>query len=272
MAPKFLGAEIPDVAGKDRRTVLAEWLASPKNPYFARNLVNIVWAHFLGRGIIEPVDDVRISNPAANPELLDELAKRFTEYNYDFKKLVADICKSRTYQLSSQPNETNKLDTKNYTHAGIRRIRAEVLLDTISQVTETKNKFQGLPLGARAVQIADGNVNTYFLTTFGRAKRDTVCSCEVIMEPNLSQALHLLLGETVHSRIAQGGVVARLLKEGKTPEQIMEDLYIRCFSRKPTATEMEDLSKQIAGEPNKQEALENLFWALLNAKEFVFNH
>ena len=272
MAPKFLGAEVPDVAGKDRRAVLADWLASPKNPYFARNLVNIVWAHFLGRGIIEPVDDVRISNPAVNPELLDELAKRFTEYNYDFKKLVADICKSRTYQLSSQPNETNKLDTKNYTHAGIRRIRAEVLLDTISQVTETKNKFQGLPLGARAVQIADGNVNTYFLTTFGRAKRDTVCSCEVIMEPNLSQALHLLLGETVTTRVAQGGVVARLLKEGKTPEQIVEDLYIRCFTRKPTAGEKADLLKQIDAEPNQQEALDNLFWALLNAKEFVFNH
>ena len=272
MAPKFLGAEVPDVAGKDRRAVLAEWLASPKNPYFARNLVNLVWAHFLGRGIIEPVDDVRISNPAVNPELLDELAKRFTEYNYDFKKLVADICKSRTYRLSSQPNETNKLDTKNYTHAGIRRIRAEVLLDTISQVTETKNKFQGLPLGARAVQIADGNVNTYFLTTFGRAKRETVCSCEVVMEPNLSQALHLLLGETVNARVAQGGVVANQLKEGKTPEQILEDLYIRCFNRKPTAAEKTDLLKQIDAEPNKQEALDNLFWALLNAKEFVFNH
>ena len=272
MQPKFLGAEVPDVAGKDRRAVLAEWLASPKNPYFARNLVNLVWAHFLGRGIIEPVDDVRISNPAVNPELLDELAKRFTEYNYDFKKLVADICKSRTYQLSSQPNESNKLDTKNYTRAGIRRIRAEVLLDTISQVTDTKNKFQGLPLGARAVQIADGNVNTYFLTTFGRAKRDTVCSCEVIMEPNLSQALHLLLGDTVNSRVTQGGVVAKQLKEGRTPEQVVDDLYIRCFSRKPTGEEKADIQKQIEAEPNKQEALDNLFWALLNAKEFVFNH
>ncbi len=272
MPPKFLGAEVPDVAGKDRRKVLGEWLASPQNPFFARNLVNIVWAHFLGRGIIEPVDDVRISNPAANPELLDELAKRFTEYNYDFKKIVADICKSRTYQLSSQPNESNKLDTKNYTRAGIRRIRAEVLLDTISQVTDTKNKFQGLPLGARAVQIADGNVNTYFLTTFGRAKRETVCSCEVIMEPNLSQALHLMLGDTVNGRIGQGGVVAKHLKDGKTPEQILEDLYVRCFSRKPTAVERADLLKQIEAEPNKQEAFDNLFWALLNAKEFVFNH
>src|SRR4030095_12237206 len=273
MKPKFLGAAQPQFAkDQSRREVLAQWLASPENPLFARNLVNRVWAHFLGRGIIEPVDDVRISNPAANPELLDELAKRFTEYNYDFKKLVADICKSRTYQLSSQPNETNKLDTKNYTRAGIRRIRAEVLLDTISQVTETKNKFQGLPLGARAVQIADGNVNTYFLTTFGRAKRETVCSCEVIMEPNLSQALHLLLGDTVNKRIPEGGVVAKLIKDGETPAQVVEDLYLRCFSREPQPKEREEISQQIASEKNTQEALEDVFWSLLNAKEFVFNH
>ncbi|MEX2215250.1 MAG: DUF1549 and DUF1553 domain-containing protein [Phycisphaeraceae bacterium] len=272
MAPKFLGAEVPDVKGKDRRKVLAEWLASPQNPYFAKNLANIVWAHFLGRGIIDSVDDVRISNPAVNPEFLDELAKRFTDYNYDFKKLVADICKSRTYQLSTQLNDTNKLDTTNFTHGPIRRVRAEVLLDVISQVTDTKNKFQGLPLGARAVQIADGNVNTYFLTTFGRAQRETVCSCEVIMEPNLSQALHLLLGDTVNNRVPQGAVVAKLLKEGKTPPQVIEDLYIRCFSRKPTAKEAEDLMKIVGPEENKQQALEDVFWALLNTKEFVFNH
>ena len=272
MPPKFLGAAVADVQGKDRRRVLAEWLASPENPYFARNLVNMVWAHFLGRGIIDPVDDVRISNPATNPELLAELARRFTDYKYDFKKLVSDICKSRVYQLSTQPNDNNALDTRNYSHAQIRRIRSEVLLDVISQVTETKNKFQGLPLGARAVQIADGNVNTYFLTTFGRAKRDTVCSCEVIMEPNLSQALHLLLGDTVNDRIPQGGLVPKLLKEGKTTPQVIEELYLRCFSRKPQPKELETLTTDMAEEKNPQPALEDLFWSLLNAKEFVFNH
>jgi hypothetical protein len=272
MPPKFLGAEMADVKGKDRRKVLADWLASSKNEYFARNLVNMVWAHFLGRGIIDPVDDVRISNPAVNPELLEELARRFTDYKYDFRKLVADICKSRVYQLSSQPNESNELDTRNYSHAQVRRIRAEVVLDIISQVTETKNKFPGLPLGARAVQIADGNVNTYFLTTFGRAKRETVCSCEVIMEPNLSQALHLLLGDTVNKRIPEGGVVAKLIKDGETPAQVVKDLYLRCFSREPQPKEREEISQQIASEKNTQEALEDVFWSLLNAKEFVFNH
>ena len=156
MEPVFLGAAKPEIKrGQDRRAVLAEWMASPENPFFSRNLSNIVWSHFFGIGIIDPVDDVRISNPASNPQLLDALANRFTEYNYDFKKLVRDICTSRTYQLSTKVNETNEGDTKNFSHSLARRMRAEVLLDAISQVTDTKNKFRGLPLGARAVQIAD---------------------------------------------------------------------------------------------------------------------
>ena len=147
MEPVFLGAEKPEIKrGQDRRAVLAEWMASPENPFFSRNLSNIVWSHFYGIGIIDPVDDVRISNPASNPQLLDALANRFTEYNYDFKKLVRDICTSRTYQLSTKVNDTNEGDTKNFSHSLSRRMRAEVLLDAISQVTDTKNKFIGLPL------------------------------------------------------------------------------------------------------------------------------
>ena len=214
MKPKFLGAEEPDLTGKDRRVVLANWLASPNNPYFARNLANIVWAHFMGKGIIDEVDDVRVSNPPVNEELLAELANRFTNYNYDFKKLVRDICVSRTYQLSTQTNETNEKDTTNFSHASLRRIRAEILFDVISQVTDTKNKFGGLPLGARAVQIANGNTSTYFLTTFGRASRGSVCSCEVKMEPNLSQALHMINGDTVNSKITQGQLVQKRIAEG----------------------------------------------------------
>ncbi len=214
MVPKFLGAEEPDLTGKDRRVVLANWLASPDNPYFARNLANIVWAHFMGKGIIDEVDDVRVSNPPVNEELLAELANRFTSYKYDFKKLVRDICVSRTYQLSTQTNETNEKDTTNFSHASLRRIRAEILFDVISQVTDTKNKFGGLPLGARAVQIANGNTSTYFLTTFGRASRGSVCSCEVKMEPNLSQALHMINGDTVNSKITQGQLIQKRIAEG----------------------------------------------------------
>ena len=272
MAPKFLGGDAPDTAGKDRRTVMAQWLASPENDFFAKNLANIVWAHFFGKGIIEPVDDVRVSNPPVNAELLDELGRKFTEYKYDFKKLVRDICTSRTYQLSTQMNESNASDTRNFSHASLRRMRAEVLLDSISQVTLTKNKFPGLPLGARAVQIANGQTSTYFLTTFGRAKRETPCSCEVKMDPNLSQALHLLNGDTVNGKIAAGGLIKTRIAEKKTPEQILEELYVKCFSRKPTAKEVANLTQVVNSEENKQQALEDIFWALLNSREFLFNH
>ena len=182
--PKFLGGEEPDTAGKDRRQVLAEWLASPKNPYFAKNLANIVWQHFLGKGIVDPVDDVRISNPASNPELLETLGQKFQDYHYDFKHLVRDICNSRAYQTAAETNESNVSDDRNFAHATIRRMRAEVMLDCLAEVTEVPEKFRGLPLGARAVDIADGNTTTYFLRTFGRASRETVFSCDVKMDPN----------------------------------------------------------------------------------------
>jgi Protein of unknown function (DUF1549)/Protein of unknown function (DUF1553) len=272
MKPKFLGGAEPDVAGKDRRLVMATWLASPDNPYFATNLANIVWAHFFGRGIIHEVDDVRVSNPPSNGELLAELGKKFTDYKYDFKKLVRDICTSRTYQLSTVPNASNESDGRNFSHQSVRRIRAETMLDVISQVTETKNKFPGLPLGARAVQIADGNVSTYFLTTFGRATRESVCSCEVKLEPTLSQSLHMLNGDATTQRIQQGGLVRKRFTEKKTPEQIVEELYLRTLTRRPSADEVAKLQGALKDEPDKAKGLEDVFWALMNTREFVFNH
>ncbi|MCH2379152.1 MAG: DUF1549 and DUF1553 domain-containing protein, partial [Pedosphaera sp.] len=273
MPPKFLGGETPDTAGKDRRELLAKWLASDDNPFFAKNLANIVWGHFMGMGIVEPVDDVRISNPPSNPELLEELGQRFSKSGYNFKQLVRDICNSRTYQRTVQSNDSNREDTRNFAKASIRRVRAEVLLDIISQVTNTKNKFRGLPNGASAVEIVDGRTSTYFLTTFGRATRDTVCSCEVALEPNLSQALHLLNGSTVNSKCIQGGVVAKALAAKKTPSEIIDDLYMRCLARKPFAAEKEKLMAFV-GEEGRSDAdvLNDLFWAVLNSKEFIFNH
>ena len=150
--PQFLGANEPaNTKNKTHREAMAEWLTAKNNPWFAKNVVNIVWSHFYGMGITDPVDDVRVSNPASNPELLEAMAAKFVDYNYDFKKLVRDICTSRSYQLSSQTNETNSTDLTNFSHSLIRRLRAEVLLDAFAQVTETPNKFRGLPLGARAV-------------------------------------------------------------------------------------------------------------------------
>ncbi|AWM40508.1 hypothetical protein GobsT_09840 [Gemmata obscuriglobus] len=273
MPAKFLGGTAPaDVAGKDRRVVLANWLASPENPYFAKNLSNIVWNHFFGQGIVNEVDDVRISNPASNQELLDALGKKFTEYKYDFKKLVRDICTSHTYQRATQPTKTNESDTRNFARGPIRRIRAETMLDVITQVTDTKNKFQGLPLGARAVQIADGGVSTYFLTTFGRPTRETVCACEVRLEPTLSQSLHLLNGGTVEPKIAQGNLVGRLLQEKKSHAQVVEQIYIRCLSRGPKPDELKNLLAVVDAAKDKKQALEDVFWAVMNSREFMFNH
>ena len=273
MKPKFLGGEEPEIKpGQDRRRVMAEWLASPRNPYFARNIANIIWTHFTGVGVVDPVDDVRITNPPSNPELMDELAKKLTEYNYDLRKIVRDITTSMTYQRTSLVNETNAGDKRNYSHSYVRRVKAEVLLDAISAITETPNKFQGLPLGARAVQIADGAVSNYFLTTFGRAKRESVCSCEVKMEPTLSQALHLMNGDAINDRIKQGGVVAKMINDKKTDREIVDDLYLRCFSRLPNEKEWTSIQRAIAeAADNRKVALEDLFWALLNSKEFFFN-
>jgi len=272
MAPKYLGGEVPDVVGKDRRALMAEWLASPKNPYFATNLSNMVWTHFFGLGIINEVDDVRVSNPPSNSELLEELGKKFTEYNYDFKRLVKDIVLSNSYQLSTQTNSSNESDTKNFSHSSIRRIKAETFLDCISQVTETKNKFPGLPLGARAVQIADGQVSNYFLTTFGRATRESVCSCEVKLDPTLSQSLHLLNGDATTQRITQGNLIGKLLKEKKTPEEILDEIYIRCLSRMPSADEKTKVLALVNAEKDKKQVLEDAFWAVLNTREYMFNH
>ena len=274
--PRFLGTETPDDLGnKSRREAVADWLASPDNPWFARNVANITWAHFFGVGITDPVDDIRISNPPSNPALLNALADNFIKSNYDIRSIVRQICTSRTYQLSSQTNETNATDETNFSHAQIRRLRAEVLLDSISQVTETPSKFKGLPSGARAVQIADGNTSTYFLTTFGRATRTTVCSCEVKMEPNLSQALHLLNGESTHNRIRSSKVISSLLAKKTPPDDIIENLYLRTLGRPPTQAEKEKLAPHLAeakDQKQTREVLDDIFWALLNSKEFLFNH
>ena len=273
MAPKFLGGPAAEIErGGDRREALAKWLTSTDNPYFATSVANRVWAHFFGKGIVEPVDDIRISNPPSNPELFKALGDKLVEYKYDFKQLVRDICNSEAYQRSTERNESNATDERNFAHGNIRRIPAEMLLDCISQATGAVDKFQGLPLGSRAVQIADGRTSNYFLTTFGRAPRDTVCACEAKTEPTLSQALHMLNGSTIEGKVSRGGLVQKMIGEKKTPQEVIEAIYIRSLSRKPTPAEIDRLMVVVNEAENPTQGLQDVYWAVLNSREFVFNH
>lgn len=270
--PKFLGGDVPDLGNKDRREALAEWMTSEANPFFAQSIANRVWAHFTGTGIVEPVDDFRVSNPASNPELLAELAVKLRAYKFDFKQIVRDICNSQTYQRSSMISVDNKDDLRNYSHALPRRIPAESLSDCLCDVTNTKDKFRGLPLGANAIQIADGTTSTYFLTTFGRSPRTTVCACEASTDPSLSQALNLINGHTVTGKIYEGKVIQTWIEQGLNDQQIIEKIYLRSLARRPSETEMESLAKVVATSSNRQAGLEDVFWATLNSREFLFNH
>jgi hypothetical protein len=270
--PRFLGGGPAATDGKDRRVVLAEWMTSNENPFFAKSVSNRIWAHFTGVGIVNPVDDFRASNPASNPELLDTLGAKLIEYKYDIKQLVRDICNSKTYQRTTIPVPGNEEDLRNYSHATVRRIPAENMLDCISQVTMTKEKFRGLPVGARAVQIADGATSNYFLTTFGRSARTTVCAEEATTDPSLSQALHLINGGSVSGKINQGQLIPNWKKEGLSPEGIIEKIYVRCLSRKPTEGERARLMQMISESGNPDQGLQDVFWAVLNSREFIFNH
>lgn len=274
MAPKFLGGATPDVKGKDRRAVLAEWLTSPENPWFAQTLVNRAWQHFFGKGITDPPDDVRVTNPPSHPILLDEMARRLTEQKYDLRTLVRDICTSYTYQMATQPRDPVIKDDRNFSHALVRRLPAEQLLDAISQVTQTKVKFPNLPLGASATAVADGPSGNRFLTLFGRPVRDTVCVCERRGEPTLAQALHLINGGTVQSALqAADGRVGRLATADPfVPDPVIDEIWIAAFSRPPTDDERAEMATYLASVEDKRAALEDVMWSVVNSKEFIFNH
>ncbi len=271
--PKFLGGEYVEHAPeKDLRESLANWLASAENPAFSKNIANILWAQFMGIGIVDPVDDMRISNPPSNPELLDALSQKLVEYQFDVRRLAYDICTSKTYQLATQANAWNAWDDRNFSHARIRRIRGEVLLDCISQVTLTSDTFSGLPLGGRAIEVPDSSSSNYFLETFGRASRNTPCSCEVSTSPTLSQALHLLNGENTSGKILEGGLIQNQLSAGKPPMAIVEQIYLTCLTRSTNLQERAAIEEKLSQASDLNAELVDLFWAVLNSNEFVFNH
>jgi hypothetical protein len=273
MAPTFLGGPTPDVSVRDRRAVLGDWLTSPENPWFAKCIANRVWQHFFGKGITDPPDDVRVTNPPSHPELEEALAKRLVEVRYDLRALVRDICNSYTYQMSTQSRDPGIKDERNFSRALLRRLPAEQLLDALCTVSDSTVKFANLPLGARAVEVANGDSGNYFLGLFGRPARSTVCTCERRGDPTLAQVLHLVNGDTMTAALkASGGRVERLAAPEVTPTHAVEELWLAAYSRKPTDQERQFTETYLANAADKRAALEDVFWSVLNSKEFVFNH
>jgi hypothetical protein len=258
----------------DRRRLLADWLTAPDNPYFARNLANRAWAHFFGRGLVEPVDDVRATNPPTNPELLDALARHLAESKYDFRELIRAITASRVYQLASRPNPTNERDEQNYSRALLKRIDAEVLLDMVCQTTGVGERFAGVPGQVRALQLWDSKVPHYFLKLFGRPVRVSACECERNGEPSVAQVLHLLNAPEIEAKLShEGGRIARLVRDQADDAALVEELYLTFYSRPPTAEERGTAVAYLRRDPAKRrQAAEDLAWGLLNSLEFGFNH
>jgi len=269
-----LGTANPEKSPEgDRRRLFAAWLTSPKNPWFAKNLVNRVWAHLLGRGIIDPVDDVRSTNPPSNPELLDALAADFVRNGYDVRQLIRRITASRTYQLSSQTNPTNRRDEQNYSRALFKRLEAEVLLDAVCQVTGVPEKFHGMPSGYRAIQLWDSHVPHKFLKLFGRPVRSSACECERVSAPTVSQVLHVLNSPKIHRKLSHfGGRIAQLVRRFPRDEDLVEELYLTIYCRFPTKQERQATVRHLERHSrNRRRAAEDLAWSMINTVEFLFN-
>ena len=276
LAPRPLDGEaIPLDSPRDRRVHFADWLTSPANPYFARMIVNRVWRNFMGRGLVEPVDDMRATNPASNEELLRALEEDFIQHKFDLKHLIRTIMQSGTYQTSAAANDTNAGDERYYSHYIVKRLPAEVILDALSQVTGVPTKFEGQPPGTRAMQLPDSRIESYFLTIFGRPERLITAESERMPDPTLTQALHIINGDTLNEKLrAPGNVIDAFIKENLPDDRIIERLYLAAFSREPSAQEKERLAEAIAREKgdDRRQVLEDLAWAVLTSKEFLFNH
>jgi hypothetical protein len=274
MTPTALdAAPVPADFRGDRRQALAEWLTSAENPFFGHIIVNRVWRHYMGRGLVEPVDDLRATNPPSNEPLFDWLAKDLAQNHWDLKYLMRTIMRSQTYQLSARPTRGNEKDTRYYSHFMVKRLGAEQLLDTLCGATGVPEKFGGYPLGTRAEQLPDTTVGSYFLDVFGRPPRQLTCECERTSEPNIAQALHLMNSAGINDKLSnKSGRVATLMQTNTPVRQIVDELYLASVARFPTPEESRRGIQAIATAPNRQQAAEDLLWALLNTKEFVFNH
>ena len=286
VTPAMLGQKSPPmVAEQDPREVLADWMSQPDNHFFARSLVNRYWKHFFNRGIVEPEDDLRETNPPSNPELLEALSKHFIDSGYDLKALIRTICSSTAYQLSSLPNEHNGPDRQNFSRYYVRRLPAEVLFDALNELLQSPSNFNGLPKETRAVALPDNsfNASTYFLALFGRPESSSACECERSQEASLAQSLHLLNAKEIQEKLTKpDGRAAQLAKSSsRSDEEKIRELYLLAFARQPQETELqlalERIQKPAPGseapsETSRKQAYEDVIWALLNTKEFLFNH
>jgi hypothetical protein len=264
--PRLLGDPSPIALEGDIRQPLADWITRADNPYFARNFANRYWAWLVGRGLVEPVDDLRGTNPASNPALLDALARDFVEHGFDVKHLLRTICNSRVYQLSAEVAPERDKDGSLFTHA-------ESLLDAINHATGFTEAFAGSPPGTRAIALPDPTVQSSFLTIFGRPARNNPCECARESSPDLLQALHLINNSELQKRIDHSkGRLARLLAENRPHPQIADELYLATFSRPPANDELAAIEELVAEAPSPNEGWQDVLWALLNSPEFAFNH
>jgi hypothetical protein len=272
--PKYLDGSVAKFTPEeDPRHALVDWMARPENPFFAHTLVNRMWGHFLGRGLYHEVDDLRETNPPSNPELLDALAQDFIQHKFDVKHIIRTILNSRVYQLSSEPTPNNRNDQQNFARYYARRLLAEVFLDAVNHATGSRSGFSGVSSNARAVDLPHEGFGSYFLDTFDRPRRVTGCECERSTSATIAQVLLLANSDEIENKIGAGdGRIAKLLKEKKPIQEVIEELYLTAYSRRPTAQELRRSLDYAERLDNKQQALEDILWAIINAKEFMFKH
>ncbi len=275
LAPRPLdGTALPAGSTADRREYLARWVTAPGNPYFARAIVNRVWQDFMGRGLVDPVDDLRATNPASNEELLAALTSDFRDHGYDVRRLIVTILNSAAYQASSATTAANAMDDRYYSHYMPRRLPAEVLLDAYSQVTGVPETFDGFPVGTRALQLPDTLTASYFLTAFGRPERVVAAHSERGQDSSMTQALHELNGVTLNRKLSTpASRIGLMVFAGLSDGEVLDHLYLAAFSRRPRSEERELLLKQLSvPREQRRQALDDMAWALLTSKEFMFNH
>jgi len=274
MTPKLLGADfVEPVKGQDRRVALADWMVRKDNPFFSKAIANRVWAHLLGRGIVEPVDDFRDSNPAVNEALIEALGREFAEHGFSLKHLVRTIMNSRTYQLTAHPEPLNKDDFSYFSHAQPRIMTAEQLADAIAAVTGVPDEYEGYPMGTRAAQLRGTTVKSGFLKTFGRPERNLNCECEREKDPTLFQALKLITDRDIDRKLKdESGRMAQLAASSKSNAEVLAEMYLSAFARQPTGKEQQEWIAYFSRVGDRRKSMEDLGWVLINSKEFLFRH